>query len=127
MDKTTNNLLSLDEVISYFEYKVGMVALLSAIRKKQIEVVQRDGVMYIPQESLEAVYGNPYNNEKRIPNYFLTPKEVLCFFEGELSETALYKMLWKGEIKEKRVGVKHLIIREELEKQFNKKFKSKEK
>lgn len=122
MDNTTNNLLSLDDVISYFEYKVGMIALLSAIRKKQIEVVKHDGITYISKESLEAIYEKPYDKDNKLTNYFVTPKEVLEYFEGKMSESVLYRMLWKGEIKEKRVGAKHLIVREALEKQFNKKF-----
>lgn len=126
MDNTTNNLLSLDDVIPYFEYKIGTVALLSAIRKKQIAAVNIDGEIYILKDELENVYKNPFDKEFRKPNYFLTPKEVLDYFEGSLSESVLYRMLWKGEITSKRVGAKHLIIREELENKFNKRFKLKE-
>ena len=117
MGQIQSHFLNLDEVMTYFEFKIGKVAIMSALRKGHLIGELREKEWYFNREWIEKQYRYPIDNPKREVR-FITPKDLLTFYFPEMSMTNLYRDLNDGTIPSVRVGSKILVLKCELEATF---------
>ncbi len=117
MGQIQSRFLSIDEVMTYFEFKIGSVSIHTALRRGHLKGKLIDNQWYFDKKWIEKRYTYPIENPTGEVR-FITPKDLLEFYFPEMSMSTMYKRCNEGIIPFVRVGSKMLILKCELEDKF---------